>query len=234
MNNNTNNTGDEHVTITEALKRLSNQNVTPARQSFYAAIGTGKILEVTAQANSPEGKRMVAWASVLEYIEHGGFKPRRKHTSTTDGKTEAASPATGLNVPAAQIPPASAKIGMPNPLPTESPQTQSSANAESPSPGHTPAKPSDQASPNHSNDKRKSAAQGQRAMPKVQVKPPGNGKSEARHSQSLRVIKNRLRHLDFDQTKAIRDWADNRLLTVLRPSPPLASSDGDNKILQPA
>lgn len=38
-----------------------------------------------------------------------------------------------------------------------------------------------------------------------------------RRQRSLRSLKDQLRHLNFAETKSIRDWADNRLLTILHP-----------------
>ncbi len=67
--------GDDAITITEALKRLAEQKITPARQSFDAAVKKGKIRKAP---ESPDGKIRVCWASVVEYIEHGGFRPRGK------------------------------------------------------------------------------------------------------------------------------------------------------------
>lgn len=46
----------------------------------------------------------------------------------------------------------------------------------------------------------------------VGAKKKKEGKRRLPH---LRELKNNLRHLDFEQTKSIRDWADNRLLNVL-------------------
>lgn len=67
------------------------------------------------------------------------------------------------------------------------------------------------------------------ANPKVNMKSVASDKPKGRRHLPLRVIKNNLRHLDFEQTKALRDWADNRLLTVLRPAASLAGTGANNE-----
>lgn len=225
-------TSAEIVTISEALKRLGNQ--APARQSFHAAVTNGKIQKAPDTPDASDGKIRVFWTSVLTYIASGGFKPRVKSTSTTESKIETIPSATGQLVPAIPIDSVTAEAGMSNPPPLESPLTLSSTNGEKRSPGQTTSKPPHLKTPNHSDAMRKPAAQSARAMLKGQEKPAGSEKPKVRNSPPLRVIKNGLRHLDFEQTKAIRDWADNRLLTVLRPALPVASSDTDNNNLQHA
>lgn len=225
-------TGADIVTISDALKRLGNQ--APARQSFHAAVMNGKIQKAPDTSDASDGKIRVFWTSVQAYIASGGFKPRVKSTSTTESKIETTPPATGQVVLEIPIDRVTAEAGMPNPPPLKSPLTHSSTNGENHSPEQTPAKPIRSQKPNHFDGKPKHAAQSTRLIPNDQVKPAENEKPKVRNSPPLRVIKNGLRHLDFEQTKAIRDWADNRLLTVLRPAAPLESCDADNKNLQHA
>lgn len=224
-------TSAEIVTISEALKRLGNQ--APARQSFHAAVMKGKIQKAPDTPDGSDGKIRVLWTSVQAYIASGGFKSREKSNSITESKTETVSPVTGQVVPVSPTDRVTTETGIPNPPPTESPLILSSTNGENRNSALIVAKPHHCKTPNRFDGKRKPAPQRERTLPKGQAKPPGNEKPKARKPLSLRVIKNGLRHLDFEQTKAIRDWADNRLLTVLRPAA-LASSDADNKNPQPA
>jgi hypothetical protein len=227
MSNTTHVIGEDIVTISEALKRLENK--APARQSFHAAVTNGKIQKAPDTPNCSDGKIRVFWTSVQAYIASGGFKSREKSNSVTESKTESASPATGQVVPEIPTDRFTAEADLQNPQPIASPLTHSSTNVEKRSPGQTSGKPPHLKTPNHFDGKRKSAPQHERAMPKGQVNPVSPEKSKARNAPSLRVLKNSLRHLDFEQTKAIRDWADNRLFNVLHPAPLQASSEVDSK-----
>jgi hypothetical protein len=220
-------TSDEAVTIREALKRLGAN--APARQSFYSAVKKGRIQKTPDTPDTGDSKTLIYWGSVEAYIGAGGFKSREKSSSTTESKIKTVSPGTGKVVPVSPTDRVTTETGVPNPPPPESPLSLSSKNGENRSPGQTRTKSIRSQKPNHSDGRQKLAAQGTHATPKAQVKPTGNEKPKVRNSPPLRVIKNGLRHLDFEQTKAIRDWADNRLLTVLRRASPMEIADTNNE-----
>jgi hypothetical protein len=232
MDNHTTNSGDEAVTITEALKHLAKLNLTPARQSFYDAVNTGKILEVTDKENNPDGKRMVSWPSVFSYVEGGGFKPRQKSSVTTVGESETAATETAPEVPDSTAVAAVLETGNPKPPNPNSPPIIPGTKGDNHSAGNDSAKHRPKP---HSKGKRKPAPSPESTNPEGEDKSPENNKSKGRRNPPLRAIKNGLRHLGFEDTKAIRDWADNRLLTVLRPTHPLTeSSPIPSDIKQPA
>ena len=233
MSNTTKIVRDDSVTVPEALRRLASQNIKPARQSLYTAVSKGKIREITDKEKNPDGKRRVSMASVMEYIAAGGFKPRGKA-----GHTAAMEIVTSL--PAKEP---SSKDGLDNISAAESVEKQ---------PPRVPqgTRQSGQAN-NHSGDTRlaskpvaqhfdKKVAQRQsenpKSMPPVMTPTkrrrlmrnlPIKLNSKGNVTMPLRAIKNSLRHLDFEETKAIRDWADNRLLTVLRPTPNTMLNDSE-------
>lgn len=184
-------TSDDAVTIAEALKRLEKQ--APARQSFYAAVNKGKIREVTDKDREPDGKRMVSWQSVQDYIAAGGFKQSRKSEAATGSDVEANSVASGKEATPSKADPA--------------PAADTTAIPAKPRRSGNPTKPV----------KQKPASSQNRSTADVEANSGKNINSRGRRTAPLRVIKQSLRHLDYEQTKAIRDWADNRLLTVLRP-----------------
>jgi len=231
MDNTKPNSGDDAVTIPEALKRLGKK--APARQSFYAAVNKGKIREVTDKEN-PKAPRMVSWKTVLEFIAGGGFKPRK----TSGAADEAAPKAT---------PPMAERTTMDSP---QEPITVSSALAKSPTTakpkkpqglyhsGNTSAKnqdaPCHEQARGNSLRKSNSAPPRECANPKVNMKSVASDKPKGRRHLPLRIIKNNLRHLDYEQTKAIRDWADNRLLTVLRPDSSVVTGNPETKTPQTA
>ena len=181
-------TSDDAVTIAEALKRLGKQ--APARQSFYAAVNKGKIREVTDKNSKPGSKRMISWQSVLEYIAAGGFKQSQKSDAATGSDLKTIPVTSGKEATPSKADPA--------------PTADTTAN---PRRSGNPTKPG----------KQKPASSQNRSTAEVEANSGKNINSRGRRTAPLRVIKQSLRHLDYEQTKAIRDWADNRLLTVLRP-----------------
>jgi len=190
---------DEIVTIVEALKRLGKQ--APTRQSFDAAVKRGKIIAVTDPENNPSGQRTVTWASVCAYIDHGGFRARQTSNTTTASVSDA----TLLGIEHA-IPPSPVDSGV-----------ALTGNAPEPVKRRPAAKLASLGG------KSKCVALHNRSAPKVGAPSEDSTGSKVRRTPALRTLKNSLRHLDFEQTKAIRDWADNRLLTVLRPAASLAA-----------
>ena len=184
-------TSDDAVTIAEALKRLGKQ--APARQSFYAAVNKGKIREVTDKNSKPGSKRMISWQSVLEYIAAGGFKQSQKSDAATGSDLKTIPVTSGKEATPSKADPA--------------PTADTTANPAKPRRSGNPTKPG----------KQKPASSQNRSTAEVEANSGKNINSRGRRTAPLRVIKQSLRHLDYEQTKAIRDWADNRLLTVLRP-----------------
>ena len=234
-------TNDDSVTVAEALKRLGKQNIKPARQSFYTAVKTGKILDVTDKENNPESKLKVSWASVQDYVSAGGFTPRRRPAEAPD---DSGSKPSGTDK---QEPPEQPVQPM---LPEQPEQSEQSEQYEQVS--TDPVAPA-----SRSNDSPPSTKQGvpsdatisepasrpDRVKPKQgpnqdHDRPPKKtgkkGKGKKSGSHSIRGVKNSLRQLGFDDAKNIRDWLDNRLLTVLRPAPTVASSDADKENPQQA
>jgi hypothetical protein len=229
--------GDDAVTISEALKRLGNQ--APSKPAFYNAVNSGKI---TKAPMSADGKIRVYMASVRQYIKEGGFKKRGKagrKAAASDAKVHAEAEAEtsakaelsdeSLPIPSAENnnsytgkrkPPESEPPAV-SPVPVKQYKNHGQ---DSQSRSETKPKPSTW-------KQRKPVPEKKHATHKTKVK--SNGVPDAKGSRRnppLRVVKNTLRHLDFEQTKAIRDWADNRLLTVLRPAAPvLANPDEETK-----
>lgn len=205
------NSSDDAVTITEAIKRLDSQGRTPARQSFYSAINNKKIREIGCKESHSEGKRMVSWASVCEYVAAGGFAPRnvlnvapedreKKETLVLEkieppilsADTSADSEAPALSLPESPLP---------HPIATDEHRSSEEISAD----------PSESKALDDCETKSEPVTQPDCKKPIAADKPKGH------RTPPLRKIKNSLRQLDFDQTKAIRDWADNRLLSILRP-----------------
>lgn len=232
MENTPNNTGEDAVTITEALKRLGNQ--APARQSVYEAVNKGKIREVSNKEDNPDGKRIVSWASVREYIDGGGFKPRQKSRSTDEGQSETT---PLLDKQGVQVSPPESRGEVSSPaepsgtvVPTEPRALKAGGKPGMPAQVTPPCiKATGKSS--RKNNPAKSRERSNQKSPKKSVAPD---KPKDRRPPPLRTIKNNLRHLDYEQTKAIRDWADNRLLTVLRPASSVVGYDSGNKTPQPA
>ena len=219
-----NNTTDDSVTITDALKRIGNQ--APTRQSFYAAVNKGKIREVTDKINNPYGKRMISWTSVLEYMAQGGFKPRgtanRNVTETGDPTVK----------PTPEVTPAPLENTTSGNGDTNSPEPESvpiaAVAAEYP---NTPTEdsnlPHTQAKQKHSNTERKPIPKNECPPLVKEAKANGSHNEKGRRSPPLRMLKNSLRHLDFESAKNLRDWMDNRLLTVLRPTSRVTRPDAE-------
>ena len=220
LNQNINN--DDSVTISEALKRLGNQ--APSRPSFYSAVNNKKICEVGNKDSNPDGTRLISWASVSEYVAGGGFKSRKKLT-----------PATIQVISANPIDRIAVEGTTTKPPMVESPKDVPRRNGANRLRGQTLAKSRCTQSPNHADTEHKPQPQRKHAMSEGPAKSVASETPRVRNSPPLRVLKNGLRHLDFEQTKAIRDWADNRLLTVLRPASLVTSSNPEvAKICNPS
>lgn len=205
-------TGGDAVTITEALKRLGNQ--APARPTFTQAVNREKILKLTDKT-TPDGRTMVSWASVLEYVASGGFKARPKSVVTTDIEietrpaTETVSPDTpGARVLEVAVAPKSARSEPPNII-IHGTNGGNRAVQPPPAKDHPSLK---------SGGRRKPTQPREHSSPRVKAASEGGANSKVHRNPPLRAIKNNLRHLNFEESKNIRDWMDNRLLTVLRPT----------------
>lgn len=221
------NSSDDAVTITEAIKRLDSQGRTPARQSFYSTINNKKIREIGCKESHSEGKRMVSWASVCEYVAAGGFAPRNVLNVAPEDREEKET----LVLEKIEPPILSADTSMDSKAPAlslpESPLPLQTATDETRSSEEISADPSESKAPVNCEAKSE-------PVPEPEFKEPvASDKSKGHRTPPLRKIKNSLRQLDFAQTKAIRDWADNRLLSVLRPPSPDSGSATESKSLQP-
>ena len=199
-------TDGDAVTIVEALKRLG--SAAPSKPTFMQAIKRGKIRTITNDAK-PNGALIVSWQSVEAYIGKGGFKPRPKPAPA----------ASNVSVPPGVLPANTAEVsGVPlsESSPAKSPDAAGIAGGESPT-----GKARPKAVHDHS-IKNRDPKEIQKPIGSKLKRRPGRSDESGRRKPALRVIKNGLRHLNFEETKAIRDWADNRLLTVLRPTAPVA------------
>ncbi len=228
---NTNHTGEDAVTISAALKRLENQ--APARQSFYAAVNKGKIREISNKENNPDGKRLVSWASVLDYIAGGGFKSRQKSEPSDDNPTETTLSAVvqgALDSRTDCVTEVSDAVELSMKVTSLDAEA---VNGRGDTRTQTQPAPRREQAQGDGRSKRNSATTRERANPKPDKKATSGENLKGRRSLPLRTIKNNLRHLDYEQTKALRDWADNRLLTVLRPEWSVASNDSENQAPQP-
>lgn len=211
--------GENAVTIDEAIERLGSQ--APVRQTFAQAVKRGKIRKVIDETG-PNGETLVSWVSVQDYVANGGFKPRKQPASGIVAAAE--STLTPVPKEKSAVDVGSPKASKPSPMPV-APQisstqrgtghhpaghrpsgkgSESAKSAESArhSPKHFPAQPRERAANQPKPNRDIAAAKGRRNPP-------------------LRKLKDSLRHLDFEQMKSIRDWADNRLITVLCPAAPV-------------
>jgi hypothetical protein len=237
MSNTTKIVRDDSVTVPEALKRLASQNIKPARQSFYTAVNKGKIREVTDKEKNPDGKRRVSMASVMEYIAGGGFKPHGKsdHAATMESFPPPLVEEPSRRDDLANIAAAKSFEKLPTQIPQSTRQSGQANNHSEPT--RHASKPVVQYS-----DKKVAQRQNEKpqSLPPVMTRTrrkrlmrhlPIKLNSKGNVTLNLRAIKNSLRHLDYEETKAIRDWADNRLLTVLRPTPNavLNNSESNNQ-----
>ena len=210
MKTNTSAVPDGYTTIPQAMKRLGDQ--APARQSFYNAVSGGKIEKFTTE----NGGILVLWASVLQYIEGGGFKRRGQRGAANLNSGGTATTPLAENHPA------------PTPADPSAVQTAAPAAAPAAAPVATPVASAIKKNqivklPIHPRGTR-NRKKGHMAGPSRPAKTP-----QARHPDSqlsveerrrrlrLRGLKNDIRGLNFDESKNLRDWIDNRLLHVLRP-----------------
>lgn len=240
-------TNDDSVTVAEALKRLGTQNIKPARQSFYTAVKAGKILDVTDKENNPESKLMVSWSSVQDYVSAGGFAPRRRPAEAPDDSGSKPS-GTDQQEPPEQPVQAEQPEQPVQPQQPQQPQQPEQPEQSEQSEQHeqvstdpvAPASRSTDSSPTTTQQVpsdatiREPASRPDRVKPKqgpnpdhdrVPKKTDKKGKGKKTGSHSIRGVKNSLRQYGFDEAKNLRDWLDNRLLTVLRPAPTMAMSD---------
>ncbi len=221
---------DDCVTIVEALKRLGNQ--APTRPSFDAAVKKGKIREVTDKANNPDGKKMVVWPSVLAYMERGGFKQCGKSGATSRCEPVAAHGSTAPESPASSTGDVCHETDSPQPATPESPPTRPGPDKNGNSIGQPPIKPRPAQIPVNSAGKRKHATSQNCTTLKAEAKTTEDTNTKGRRNPPLRVIKNSLRHLDFEESKNVRDWLDNRLLTVLRSTVPMVTHSAPDTMPQ--
>jgi hypothetical protein len=210
MINNTTKTTGAALTFEEISGK--HIDISVSKETFMQAVKRKKITELTDKVNNPDKKRRYCPDSVDCYVANGGFKLRTK-------------PACGAILVAES---------KPDPVPKEC-ETRSAGNSQVSSPAGQPA--TQQPAPTSSVRPRGQATR--RPAPK-KAKPDGKRKSaqlserqakkdettrdeaaaKTRRHLPLRKLKDLLRHLNFEETKSIRDWADNRLLTVRRPVSP--------------
>lgn len=214
--------GENAVTIDEAIERLGSQ--APVRPTFIQAVKRGKIRKVTDKS-CPKGETLVSWASVEEYVANGGFKPRKQPASGIVAVAQSTLPPVPKEKAAVDV--GSPKASIPSPMPI-APQISNTQHGT----GHHPAghRPSGKSS--KSAESAKSAESGRLGPKRFPAQPRDCAAKQpkpkrkvaavkGRRNLPLRKLKDSLRHLDFEQMKSIRDWADNRLITVLRPAAPV-------------
>ena len=210
----TNNTNDDALTIREALARLGDR--APTRQSLYTAVNKGRIREFGDKETNPDGKRLISWASVQEYVTAGGFNSRRKlgDTSADENEAQTEEATQVITMAPAEDVTAIEDIGPSIPesedvIPTAVTQDETSVQPSQKEDLETKSQNPDQP-PKPSPVKEVST-------PSSKDNPPCRTEAKANRRQpTLRALKNKLRHLDFDGTKNLRDWMDHRLLNMPR------------------
>lgn len=203
MNETNTNVPDGFITIAQALKRLADK--APARNSIYLAAKRGKIEKYTGGSD----KILVCWESVLRYIEGGGFKRRgmRERDKAITGKATTA-------LPIAIVPsPTDLNAGGSNGIPATVPAAQSAHEVQVKS------------EPNSTTPRHTKGGRNPSVQPVTTLNRPAKPLAEERpRSRRMKATKNSLRGLNFDETKEIRDWLDNRLFHVLRPDKALTTA----------